>query len=182
VRARSRIPMALMAAMPRPRRTRISALVPLVAAVYVLACGDDGGPVTSVEDSIALHAYSLHSVGGQTLPVPTDRAGDGSPMLLIADTLRFGGTPFPPETRLDVFRPRWRTFDPPRVGQPPLPLARTGYALQEGDEVRIVFPPEQFGDTATSAIGNVSGSTVTLRYTPKDGVQRPEVWVYLRYQ
>ena len=103
-------------------------------------------------------------------------------MLLIADTLRFGATPFPPETHLVVFRPRWRTFDPPRAGVPALPLARIGSALQEGDQVRIVFPPEQFGDTATSALGTVTATTLTLRYTPKDGIQRPETWVYLRYE
>jgi hypothetical protein len=154
----------------------------MAVVVLVLACGEGVTSVALPENSVALHGYSLQSVGGQPLPVPTDPAGDGSPMLLIADTLRFGATPFPPETRLQVFRPYWRTFDPPRVGQPTLPHARTGSALQEGEKVRIEFPREQFGDTATSFIGTVTESTLTLRYTPKDGIQRPELWVYLRYQ
>lgn len=166
----------------RPYRARTVATAALVSAVLAVACGGAGDSLAPPENPVTQHGYVLQSVGGRSLPVPTDPGGDGSPMLLIADTLRFGAMPFPPETHFDVFRPRWRIFDPPRAGIPALPLARTGSAVQTSDEVRIVFPPEQFGDTATSAIGTVSGSTLTLRYTPKDGMQRPELWVYLRYQ
>ena len=166
-------------------RVRRAAHSRAALAVLALACGGGGeypsapGPTSDVVG----HVYALQTVGGRPLPVPTDPAFDGSPLLLLADTLRFniGLVPGTSQPRISVDQGLKLNFDPPRSTSPNgLDRNRGGDAVQDGDAVRLTFQYVGSSDPVTGAVGVAAGPTLTLRFTLRDRSTRPEPLVYQR--